>query len=124
MRSIAPHFNKFDKIRVNAICPGTVQTNLLPAEAWSTFKGNQFVPIEKIASTVLMLIDGYDVGGKSIGDEKPLAKGINGINTGEKLNGKAVELSGENHYYRNQHDFSDANMETTMKNTDRVSYDE
>ena len=122
MRSIAPHFYKQGPLcRVNAICPGTVRTNLLDSTAWSTFTENQFVPIEKIASTVLMLIDGYDKGGRSIEDGELLS---DGINQGEKLNGKAVELSGSNHYYRDQHDYSDADMERTMKATDRVAYNE
>ena len=123
MRSIAPHFNSHDGIRVNAICPGTVRTNLLDEAAWSTFKDNQWVPIEKIASTVLMLIDGYDSAGLSLTDGKPLSGNIEGINHGDKLNGKAVELSASNHYYRDQYEYSDDNMAATMKGTDRVSYD-
>jgi NAD(P)-dependent dehydrogenase (short-subunit alcohol dehydrogenase family) len=112
MRSIAGHFYQADGIRVNAICPSTVRTNLLDSSAWDAFgQDNKFVPLEKIASTVLMLIDGKDVGGKTVGDGKQL---VNGENKG-KLNGEAVELSATNHYYRDQIDFCDANMAKTSK---------
>ena len=118
MRCIAPSFYKNDGVRVNAICPGTVKTNLLEPTAWSGFSDDVFVPIEKIASTVLMLIDGFDVDGKSIGDGKPLGDSTKG----QVLNGKAVEISGTNHYYRDQVAFSDAQMEKTMSLTNRDTY--
>jgi NAD(P)-dependent dehydrogenase (short-subunit alcohol dehydrogenase family) len=122
MRSIANHFYKHDGVRVNAICPGTVRTNLLDQTAWSTFSDDVFVPIQKIVSTVSMLIDGSDVGGKDIQDGKPLGKAVNGAGAGEKLNGKAVELSGTNHYYRDQYDYCDPHMEKCMKATERETY--
>jgi hypothetical protein len=55
------------------------------------------VPIEKIASTVMMLIDGHDINGKTVGDGKELTDGPDG-DKNKKLNGKAVELSGTNQY--------------------------
>ncbi|KAK5169774.1 uncharacterized protein LTR77_005752 [Saxophila tyrrhenica] len=119
MRSIAGNFYRDDGVRVNAICPGTVRTGLLESGAWDAFgKENVFVPIEKIASTVLMLIDGHDVGGSTIGDGKPLANG----STKGKLNGEAVELSGTNHYYRDQIEFCDASMAKTMGVTDKSNF--
>ena len=115
MRAIADHYYKHDGIRVNAICPSTVRTNLLEAAAWDTWGADAvFVPIEKIASTVLMLIDGQDVDGKTPVDGEPLANGPDG-DKNEKLNGKAVELSGTNHYYRDQHVFCDSAMERYVK---------
>jgi len=124
MRSIAPGFLK-QGVRVNAICPGSVKTNLLDATAWSTFPDELFVPIEKIAETVVMLIDGHDVGGLSVGDSKPLGDGANGVNGAGikgKLWGKAVELSGKNHFYRDQPVYSDKNMATCMAMTERETY--
>lgn len=56
-----------------------------------------------------MLIDGHDVGGKTVGDGTALTDGPDG-DKNKKLNGKAVELSGNNHYYRDQHEFCDQVM--------------
>lgn len=126
MRSIAPNFYKKSGIRVNAICPGTVKTNLLEAAAWSNFPDELFVPIEKVSEAVLMLIDGHEHGGKapvngSAVDEKAHGvngAGIHGSNEGEKFYGKAVELSGTNHYFRDQPPFCDENMARCMGFTD------
>jgi NAD(P)-dependent dehydrogenase (short-subunit alcohol dehydrogenase family) len=41
MRSIAKHFWLNDKIRVNAICPGVVKTNLLAAKEWGSFPDDE-----------------------------------------------------------------------------------
>lgn len=123
MRSVAPHFFQHDNIRVNAICPGTVKTNLLDAAAWTTFSDDVFVPIEKIQDTVLMLIDGQDSSAKSATDELN-GNGVNGTGEGEMLWGKAVELSGRNHYYRAQPAYCDLHMEMCMKATERETYAE
>jgi NAD(P)-dependent dehydrogenase (short-subunit alcohol dehydrogenase family) len=115
MRSIAGQFYQSSGIRVNAICPSTVRTGLLDSAAWDAFgKENVFVPIEKVVSVILMLIDGHDVGGKKLDDSgKPIANGVNG-SANEKLNGVAVELSGTDHYYRDQIGFCDDSMAKTM----------
>lgn len=129
MRSIAPFYysDKDINARVNAICPGTVKTNLLDAAAWATFSDDVFVPIEKIAETVLMLIDGYDVGGLGL-DGKPLndrsSGTLTGIDGGEKLWGKAVELSGTRHYYRDQMAYCDDHMAKCMLATERTTYNQ
>lgn len=132
MRSIAPFYynDKAINTRVNAICPGTVKTNLLDPTAWATFSDDVFVPIEKITDTVLMLIDGHDVGRRP--DIKRLsgtANGadvvdVNGAGGGEKLWGKAVELSGRNHYYRDQPAYCDDHMAKCMLATERTTYNE
>jgi NAD(P)-dependent dehydrogenase (short-subunit alcohol dehydrogenase family) len=127
MRSIAPFYFKDKAIgaRVNCICPGTVRTNLLDAAAWGTFDPDVFVPIEKIVSTVLMIIDGTDVDGTGL-DGQPLSKtsGSNGHAQSEMLWGKAVELSGRKHYYRDQPVYCDDHMANCMLATERTTYAE
>ncbi|KAK3071064.1 hypothetical protein LTR53_009324 [Teratosphaeriaceae sp. CCFEE 6253] len=129
MRSIAPFYYRDPAIhaRVNAICPGTVKTNLLDAAAWATFDDDVFVPIEKITDTVLMLIDGHDVDGTGA-DGKPLGASTNGVNGngggGGKLWGQAVELSGRRHYYREQPAYCDEHMAKCMLATERTTYNE
>lgn len=56
-RSVAKHFYLKDKIRVNAICPGTVRTNLMEAAAWKAFPDSNFTPVEKIVEVVLLVRD-------------------------------------------------------------------
>jgi len=57
MRSIAARLHQKDRIRVNAICPGTVATNLLLKEQWDAYPQDSFVPIEKVVDVVEMLLD-------------------------------------------------------------------
>lgn len=103
MRSIAKHFWVRDKIRVNAICPGTVKTNLLTLKEWGNFPEEYFTPVEAIVKTVVMLVDGVD-------QEKGDGQG--------ELWGKAVEISGTTHYYRVQPEYCDEPMKAVMQATD------
>jgi NAD(P)-dependent dehydrogenase (short-subunit alcohol dehydrogenase family) len=104
MRSIAPNFWRADKIRVNAVLPGTVKTNLLSVEEWKNFPEEHFTSVEKIADVVLMLVDGED-------PAKGAGRGV--------LKGKAVECSGQNHYYRDQPEYCDEAMRAVMDSTDK-----
>jgi NAD(P)-dependent dehydrogenase (short-subunit alcohol dehydrogenase family) len=94
-RSIAKHFYLHDKIRANAILPGTMRTSLLSEEEWGAFADADWTPIEKVVEVVEMLLD-------------------------EKENhwGKAVEISGSNHYFREQADYCDEAMRKVMEATD------
>ncbi|KAF4624756.1 hypothetical protein G7Y89_g13410 [Cudoniella acicularis] len=78
-RSVAKHFYTHDKIRANAILPGTMKTALLTEKEWETFGETEWTPIEKVVEVVEMLLD-------------------------ETQNhwGKTVEISGKRHYFREQ----------------------
>lgn len=111
-RSIAPYFNARAGIRVNCICPGTVKTNLLSQQEWANFPEEYFTPVEKIGDVVMMLVDGEDDGMGEVGKEvegrsaeKLLAKG---------MHGKAVEISGKKHYYREMVEYADEAMSAVM----------
>ncbi|KAF2672349.1 NAD(P)-binding protein [Microthyrium microscopicum] len=112
MRSIADHYYAHDNIRVNAICPSSVRTNLLDDSAWSEFPQEYFTPIEKIVETVLMLIEGGDLVD---------TKGVK-IPQGKDF-GRAVEISQTNHYFREQVEYSDDVLRAMMAATD-VAADE
>lgn len=114
MRSIAKHLWSDDHIRVNAICPGTVKTNLLTAKEWSNFPDEFFTPVEKIVEVVLMLVDGKDPAPR----EKTRIDGDTSAEKGNVLWGEAVEVSGVNHYFRDIPRWSDIGMKTVMKSTD------
>lgn len=107
MRSIAGKYMN-DNIRVNAICPGTVATGLLEAEAWKTFPQEYFTPISVIVGTVLKLIDG---------DNMADAKGVQ-ASAGD-VYGKAVEINVNNFYFREQPEYCDEAMATVMESTKR-----
>ncbi|KAF2704211.1 3-beta-hydroxysteroid dehydrogenase [Pleomassaria siparia CBS 279.74] len=116
MRSIATHYYKIAGIRVNAICPGTVKTNLLSRNEWKAFPEKYFTPVEKIAQVVMMLVQGKDKGGKRVEDDME-GKAFGGV----LLNGRAVEISGRNHYYREQAAFCDDPMREVMGATEVVA---
>ncbi|KAK7192902.1 hypothetical protein DPSP01_005113 [Paraphaeosphaeria sporulosa] len=111
-RSIAPYFHARAGIRVNCICPGTVKTNLLTSAEWANFPEEYFTPVHKIGEVVLMLIDGKDNGKGEVGREveegsveKLLEKG---------MYGRAVEVSGRRHYYREMVGYADEAMSAVM----------
>lgn len=108
MRSIAPIYYKEDKIRVNAVCPGTVKTNLLSSVEWAAFPTEYFTPVEKIVEAVLIFVDGKDTSDK-------------GRDVGV-MNSKAIECSGRNHYYREQYEYCDEPMKLVMQSTERTSF--
>ncbi|KAI1209354.1 3-beta-hydroxysteroid dehydrogenase [Annulohypoxylon truncatum] len=58
MRSVAPLFYQEDGIRTYAICPGSVRTNLLPKPLWDAYPQEYLTQMDKVTSTIELLIDG------------------------------------------------------------------
>lgn len=104
-KAIAGNF-RLDGIRVNVLCPGIVQTNLLDKKGWSGFPAELFTDVSDIASIVCKLIDGAD-----ITDSKGRTV------TGDKLYGQVVEVNIGKFYFRDQPEFSDAKMKSIMMAT-------
>ncbi|KAJ5164824.1 uncharacterized protein N7500_006654 [Penicillium coprophilum] len=107
MRSIAQHFHA-SGIRVNAICPGIVRTNLVDSTGWDSFPPERFIDVETIARLVLQLVDGGEPAGLGLtdtpGKHLPL----------DELYGVAVEISDSGLYFRDQHSFCDEGMREVM----------
>ncbi|PLB40118.1 NAD(P)-binding protein [Aspergillus candidus] len=103
MRSVANACFR-EGIRINALCPGIVQTNLVDAQGWSGFPPNLFIPVAQVAEVVLALVDGGEMVDA----------------TGKRVVGPygcAVELSGSKYYFREQPAYCDAEMEEVMRAT-------
>ncbi|KAF4975568.1 hypothetical protein FZEAL_7657 [Fusarium zealandicum] len=106
MRSIAYPYYHSSGIRVYATCPGTVRTNLLDAKEWTSFPESYFTPLSSITSAVEMLVQGgemTDTRGRTVreGDDW----------------GLAVEVNGENVYFRDQIEFCDEAMRVVIGST-------
>ncbi|KAF2679100.1 NAD(P)-binding protein [Lentithecium fluviatile CBS 122367] len=116
MRSIAPYYHAKAGIRVNAICPGTVRTNLLSRKEWEMFPEEYFTPVEKIGEVVLMLVDGKDNGQGVVGKEVEEGN-VEALLKKGGMNGRAVEISGRKHYYRGMVPYCDGPMAAVMSST-------
>ncbi|KAF7557047.1 hypothetical protein G7046_g6130 [Stylonectria norvegica] len=106
MRSIAVPYHQYSGIRVYAICPGTVRTNLLDSKEWSNFPAEYFTPLSRIASTVELLAEGGDLTdarGRTFKEGKNF--------------GLAVEINGEKIYFRDKPEYCDDNMRKVIEAT-------
>lgn len=106
MRSIAASFYETDGIRVYATLPGSVRTNFLSDSEWGSFPAEYFTPVEKIASTVGMLVEGGDM--TDAWDRK--------VPAGQDY-GLAVEINCDNIYFRDQPEYCDDIMRAVMGRT-------
>ena len=97
MRALAPTLAK-ENIRVNCTLPGVVQTNLCDEEAWKSFPSGQFTTTANIVAAVKRIIEG------------------------KSLTGKAVEISKDKTYYRDQYDFCDDAQAKTMGAADITEF--
>ncbi|XHG00515.1 hypothetical protein AWENTII_003960 [Aspergillus wentii] len=102
MRSIAPFF-VLDGIRVNALCPGTVRTGIMDDEAWKLFPDELIIPMEVVLDATLQMVDGEDMV-DCTGIKIPASE----------LYGRAVEVSGDNFYFREQQEWCDDKQKQVM----------
>lgn len=122
MRSIAPFYHKHPGIRVNAICPAPVRTNLLDQAAWNAISDDVFVPIECVVDAVLKLVDGVQY--PSMSSDGVSDGGTSGVINGERPYGNAVVLSGQTSYIVDQQDYVDEHLRRCMLATERETYAE
>lgn len=115
MRSIALSFWQNDGIRVNAICPGVVQTNLVDQGGWATFPSHLFIALETITRVVLMLLEAHD--GNQHRTPPGMADATGMFIPAEQAFGRAVEISGDNFYFREAPAFCDDGMRQVMAAT-------
>lgn len=110
MRSIAQHFAA-GGIRVNAICPGIVRTNLVDSAGWNSFPQSRFIEVDTVAKLVLQLVNGGDPASQGLTDVPGTYLPVS------KLFGLAVEMSDKGIYFRDQHEFCDGGMREVMAAT-------
>ena len=111
MRSIAPKMYANDMIRVNAICPGAVITNLFTKETWGAFPEHLRIPLSRVVEVVSMLLEGKPKDGiveKKLRIDSPKEK------EGEPFWGEAVEITPSGYYFREAPKFSDDSMRENM----------
>lgn len=88
-RAISDIFYRDDGIRVNALCPGNVRTNLFKQEEWDAFK-MEWIELSQIVSIVEMLL--FD----------------------ESMHGKIVEAAPKNHYFHEALAYTNDNVRITL----------
>lgn len=90
-------------IKVNAICPGVVETPLLTPELKSIF-GKSLVPISSVTDVVMEVLSGNE-----IVDSKGMAV------SGEGLHSRGILISGTNQYFVEMPEMYDEEIHITQK---------
>lgn len=104
MRSVAEWYYTADGIRVNAICPSIVRTEILPDTVWDKLPAGAFTPLNVVTKVVLMFVDGElitDSSGKTAG----------------KLYGQTVMPSSDQFYLNDMPDFCDETHRSVVEGT-------
>lgn len=113
MRSIAPKMYAQDKIRVNAILPGAVITNLFTEDIWNAFPKHLHVPLSLVVKAVSMLLEGKAAEGMD--EESMRIDGPKKEKGGDLFWGEGVEVTPSGLYFRDQPKFSNDLMRETME---------
>ncbi|KAK4888278.1 hypothetical protein LTR27_012821 [Elasticomyces elasticus] len=96
VRSVARLYWNGDKIRVNAICPGLMRTNILPDAVFTMFPEHSLTPVGKVVDVVKMLLGS------------------------EKYVGQTVEMFGKQHWFRKQIEYCEPGMAAMMGVTEEL----
>lgn len=89
-------------IKVNAICPGVVETPLLTPELKSIF-GKSVVAISSVTDVVMEVLSGSEMV-----DSKGVAV------SSEEMHSRAILISGENHYFVEMPEIYDEETQITQ----------
>lgn len=105
-RSISSVCHARNKIRVNVLCPGVVQTDLYSKDQFdaTAIPPSWFTSIDAVAKAAVMVINGTNVA-DSNGKKLPI----------DKAWGLGVEISGEKVYFRDPLEYGDAVMAEFMQ---------
>lgn len=104
MRSVAEWYYTTDRIRVNALCPSIVRTDILPNAVWDKLPPEAFTPLSVVTKVVLMFVDAElitDSGGK----------------TASKVYGQAVMPSRDKFYLNDMPEFCDEVHRSVVEGT-------
>jgi NAD(P)-dependent dehydrogenase (short-subunit alcohol dehydrogenase family) len=116
MRALASPYWHFDRVRVNAICPGVVRTNLLNNSQWAQFPPDSMTPLETVQKVVLMLAENdKEAGARTEARVDGVVESKEGV-----LWGEAVEVIGSEYYFREPPKVSSPQMQVVMDATDIV----
>ncbi|KAK3621091.1 hypothetical protein LTR56_023017 [Elasticomyces elasticus] len=96
VRSIARRYWNAEKIRVNAICPGLMRTNILPDAVFKMFPEDSLTSVERVVEVVKMLL------------------------VSEKYVGQTVEVFGNQHWFRKQIEYCEPGMAAMMGVTEEL----
>ncbi|KAH7079854.1 hypothetical protein BKA63DRAFT_487679 [Paraphoma chrysanthemicola] len=105
MWSIARTFRARWGIRVNAVLPSPVATNIAPKEVWQTFDQTLLTPVTQVASVVTQFLE-----------HKPMrdAKGVE--HAADQVYGLAAEVITKDFIFRDVPRYCNKTMEKVMSN--------
>lgn len=107
MWSIARVFRKRWGIKVNAVLPAPVATNLIPNEIWQKFDQSLMTPVTQVAGVVTHFLD-----------QEPM-RDANGVEWAVKDKfGLAVEVITDKFFFRNTPEFCNDAMDKAMAGND------
>lgn len=106
VQAIGGYFKLKDGIRVNAICPGPVRSNILPSVVWDRLDPKLLAPPENISKLVLLLADGGDI-----------VDSIGQTVSADKAYGQAIVANADKYYLMAEHEYPDEAIARVVQET-------